>query len=320
MKLHQLLFLILPLLTACNRQATHKALPAKLSGSGTLTGVGTSNLSLEPCATGLFTAGLWSCIDRGASGIQVKMQAEKEHPTGLCVTGFEADGSGWSESSYFFCDINHKWISGQQADGRIIDHITTDGCINYKGDIYNPPYIRVCRKGIWVIDEKATAKNKAEAAMISRILEDLPVRRLDPMEIAFLVADSSRIYGKYHHGEDTECSLDGELAADLIAQLSFWDYSRGDLDLSLMFEYTRGAGCDAGKQRAYQIMNARIIKWLKDYEELQDGRLGAGSVSLTILVDHNIFEWKAPHICWPNPDEPCAVHGTPPTDSPDTRH
>lgn len=53
-------------------------------------------------------------------------------------------------------------------------------------------------------------------------------------------------------------------SAALIGQLSFWNPPESELPLKLMLEYTKGLNCSgSGAQKAFDILNERIIDWLK---------------------------------------------------------
>lgn len=122
------------------------------------------------------------------------------------------------------------------------------------------PYNQIwkCKDDKWQHDLVDENNRAVHQEAVAKVREAITRRRLTAKEIP-LVEESMQV----SYTPNIACYDEATETAMLIAQLSLWNPSESELPLKMLESYVKGMNCDAGTQRAYEIMNQRIIDWLK---------------------------------------------------------
>lgn len=124
-----------------------------------------------------------------------------------------------------------------------------------------------CVEGKWFRDAAKEESEHRHNAEVSVVRDLLLKRRLTAAELRLLpeAAEEPRWRGSMvsmSSGEIYGCNERARENAALIAQLSFWTFDESEIPLRLMLDYVKNPGvCGEAINRAYQIMNDRILAW-----------------------------------------------------------
>lgn len=124
-----------------------------------------------------------------------------------------------------------------------------------------------CDNGHWARDTAAEQAEAARLKLVGTVRAQIATRKLTKEEIGVIGEATYHALFSGSCGSDgcdaQFCSYEAMRSAELIGQLSFWHPTEDQLPLAMLQSYLKGMRCDGGAQRAYQIMNGRIMAWLE---------------------------------------------------------
>jgi hypothetical protein len=129
-----------------------------------------------------------------------------------------------------------------------------------------------CVDGKWRRDMEAEVRRDEHTTFVSEVRSLITTQKLTPDQIEVIEeAIRKPFYGGFTCSprgceadiERLNCFGEAASTADLIAQLSFWKPTEEELPLTLLESFVKGSSCEAGSLRAYEIINQRIISYLK---------------------------------------------------------
>lgn len=126
-----------------------------------------------------------------------------------------------------------------------------------------------CIANKWVRNLQAEKARDEHLSFVNSVRDALSRRKLTDAEFAvmreinFSAAQTTFTCSGHGCFEAIECQHQQQRTADLIAQVGFYNPTEEDLPLKFLKSYVKGMTCDAGIGRAYEIMNERIMEYLK---------------------------------------------------------